>query len=73
LFFGFARAREFLGKDVIVRGWYRRRPGPMLELREITTSDGRVARGYTWLVRYVGSWLVIAAGFIVLVASLTHV
>jgi Zn-dependent protease with chaperone function len=72
LFFSLARVREFLGQDVVVRGWYRRRPGPMIELREVQAADGRVARGNTWWFRYAASSLVILAGFIVLIASLTH-
>ena len=72
LFFSLARVRQFLGQDVIARGWYRRMPGPVVELREVQTSDGRVARGNTWWLRYVGSALVVAAGFITLIASLTH-
>jgi hypothetical protein len=70
--FGLARAEHFIGKDVVARGWYRRRPGPMVELREISTSDGLYARGYSRVFRYIGSALVIAAGFVVLVAGLTR-
>jgi len=72
LFFSLARVRQFLGHDVVARGWYRRTPGPVLELREVQTSDGRVARGNTWWLRYVGSALVVLAGFITLIAGLTH-
>lgn len=72
LFFSLARIRQFLGHDVVARGWYRRIPGPVVELREVQTSDGRIARGNTWWLRYVGSALVVAAGFIVLIASLAR-
>ena len=71
-FFGLYRIRDFMGRDVVARGWYLRRPGPVVELREIRTSDGHVARGYAWLFRYIGSSLVILAGFVVLIASLAH-
>jgi hypothetical protein len=70
--FGLARAEHFLGKDVIARGWYRRMPGPMVELREVRTTDGLRARGYTWIVRYTGSVIVILAGFVVLVKGIGH-
>jgi len=70
--FGLSRAEHFIGKDVVARGWYRRRPGPMVELREISAPDGLYARGYSWVFRYIGSALVIAAGFVVLVAGLTR-
>jgi Zn-dependent protease with chaperone function len=72
LFFSLARMRQFLGHEVVARGWYRRMPEPVLELREVQTSDGRIARGNTWWLRYVGSALVVLAGFITLIASLTH-
>src|SRR5579864_5521568 len=72
LFFSLARIREFLGQDVVARGWYRRMPGPVVELREVQTSDGRIARWNTWWLRYVGSALVVVAGFITLIASIAR-
>jgi len=71
-FFGLYRIHDFMGRDVVAHGWYLRRPGPVVELREVRTTDGHLARGYTWLFRYIGSSLVILAGFIVLIASLRH-
>ncbi|MGZ4208235.1 MAG: zinc metalloprotease HtpX [Actinomycetota bacterium] len=70
--FGLARVQQFLGKQVVARGWYRRLPGPVVELREVRTDDGHLACGYTWVLRYIGSALVILAGFIVLLSGLAH-
>ena len=70
--FGLARAEHFIGKDVVARGWYRRMPGPVVELREVRTSDGLRARGYTWIVRYTASVIVIIAGFVVLLKGIGH-
>ena len=42
--FGLFRAKEFQGKEVVARGWYRRMPGPAIELRDVHTLSGRKAR-----------------------------
>src|SRR5205085_6672930 len=36
--FGLARVEEFIGQDVVARGWYRRSPGPAMELREVVAA-----------------------------------
>jgi Zn-dependent protease with chaperone function len=68
--FGLARVKAFLGTDVVARGWYRRTPGPVVELREVESHDGRRARTWEWLARYVASALVLAAGMVVCVVGL---
>jgi Zn-dependent protease with chaperone function len=68
--FGLTRVKDFMGHDVVARGWYRRRPGPVVELREVSTDDGRRARSWEWLARYVGSAVVVVAGVVVLLVSL---
>ena len=60
---------KWMGQDVIARGWYRRSPGPMIELRDVE-ADGKRARTWEWVARYAGSCLVFAAGLVVLFASL---
>jgi hypothetical protein len=67
--FGLFRAKSWMGQTVIARGWYRRMPGPMIELRDVT-ADGKRARTWEWVARYAGSCLVFAAGLIVLFASI---
>jgi heat shock protein HtpX len=68
--FGLFKAKEFLGQEVVARGWYRRLPGPAIELREVRVTDGRRARAWTWMARSAASWLVLAAGVIVMLAGL---
>jgi hypothetical protein len=68
--FGLARVKAFLGTDVVARGWYRRTPGPVVELREVESHDGRRARTWEWLARYVASALVLATGVVVCVVGL---
>jgi Zn-dependent protease with chaperone function len=68
--FGLARVKAFMGADVIARGWYRRTPGPVLELREVVTARGERARTWEWLARYVASALMLGAGVVVCLVGL---
>ncbi|MDQ1497561.1 MAG: hypothetical protein QOI86_901 [Actinomycetota bacterium] len=68
--FGLFRANAFLGEDVVAQGWYRRGPGPVVELRLVTTADGRHARCYTSTARHAAAWLLVVAGIVTAVAGL---
>jgi hypothetical protein len=60
--FGFFRAKQFVGCDVVARGWYRRTPNPVIELRDVRAADGRRARPCLWLARFVTAGALVAAG-----------
>jgi hypothetical protein len=60
--FGLFRAPAFLGQDVVARGWYRRLPGPAIELRDVHAANGRRARSWEWAARYAGSVILVFAG-----------
>jgi Zn-dependent protease with chaperone function len=60
--FGLFRAQAFQGREVVARGWYRRMPGPVIELRDVHASTGHKARSWEWVARYAGSVLLILAG-----------
>ena len=60
--FGLFRAGAFQGQEVVARGWYRRLPGPAIELRDVQTVNGRKARSWEWVARYAGSVLLVFAG-----------
>ena len=60
--FGFFRAGRFVGDDVVARGWYRRTPDPVIELRELRTDDGRRIRPFLWLARFVAAGALVVAG-----------
>jgi len=57
-------------QDVVVRGWYRRQPAPVLELRKLRAADGTTVRGFLWVGAYLlgvgaavvggGLWMVLA-------------
>ena len=68
--FGLFRAERFLGQEVVARGWYRRMPGPVVELRWVVATDGRRARSFTWIARLAGSVALVAAGLILGLAGL---
>ena len=60
--FGLFRAEAFQGQEVEARGWYRRLPGPVIELRDVRAADGRRARSWEWVARYSAAGLVVVAG-----------
>jgi Zn-dependent protease with chaperone function len=67
--FGLFRAEGFLGEVAVARGWYRRAPGPYVELRSVRAGYGGRARTWWWAAAYAVSWLVVVAGVVVLAAS----
>ena len=50
--FGLLRAPDLIDQEVVVRGWYRRDPAPLLELRELRAADGTRVRASTWVAAY---------------------
>jgi hypothetical protein len=62
--FGFKKAHDFVDRDVVARGWYRRTPYPVIELRELRTDDSR-ARPCLWLARFVSAGVLVVAGLAV--------
>jgi Zn-dependent protease with chaperone function len=69
--FGLFRAPQWFGQQVVARGWYRRMPGPVVELREVRAVDGdRRARAFEWVARYAASALLLVVGVFVMLAGL---
>jgi Zn-dependent protease with chaperone function len=70
--FGLFRARQFIGEEVVARGWYRRMPGPVIELRDVRTvsGEGRKAKAWEWAARYVGSGALLLVGLLVAAVGL---
>jgi Zn-dependent protease with chaperone function len=68
--FGLLRAGSFIGEEVVARGWYRRAPGPLVELRDFETASGRRVRTWEWIARWIGSAVVVAIGALVVLASM---
>jgi hypothetical protein len=68
--FALFKAERYMGQEVVARGWYRRAPGPVIELREVWASDGTRSRSWEWMARFVASGLVLFAGVIVMLFAL---
>lgn len=58
-----------VGQAVVARGWYRRTPGPVLELHELEV-DGRVSvRTWWWAACYAGPLVLAVAGLVVVAVN----
>jgi hypothetical protein len=68
--FALFKADKYLGQEVVARGWYRRTPGPVVELREVWASDGTRSRSWEWTARFIASGLVLFAGVVVMLVGL---
>jgi hypothetical protein len=55
---------------VTVSGWYRRLPGPVVELRRIEGETG-AARSWEWIARKAMAWVVVTAGVLVMLAGVS--
>ena len=52
------------------RGWYRRMPSPVIELRDVTAAEGTDrSRTFRWVVRYACAVLLVVAGVVMLAAN----
>lgn len=69
--FGLLRAEKFIGQEVVARGWYRRTPGPSVELERLVAADGRRARSFTPHFRYAGSVALVLVGILTTLAGLS--
>jgi hypothetical protein len=68
--FALFRAEAYMGQDVVAAGWYRRGPGPFVELRRVTSADGRRAGCYTAVARHAAAWILLVAGVLTAVGGL---
>lgn len=62
--FAFFKAKSFLDKDIIIKGWYRRSPVPYIEIYTMET-DGKTKKVYTYMLKLIGLAL-LAVAFVVL-------
>ena len=49
------RADELVGQNIRIQGWYRRGPGPYLQVDTIWTQDGRRFRNYSKHMTYISA------------------
>jgi Zn-dependent protease with chaperone function len=64
--FGLVKAERYVGQEVLVTGWYRREPGPLLELRSIVAADGTRTRSWQWMFNFTMAVVLTLIGFAVL-------
>jgi Zn-dependent protease with chaperone function len=67
--FGWLKARDLIGREGVVRGWYRREPRPVFELREMTVDDGTKITSYYYPFRPFINYLLIMIGAPILLGS----
>lgn len=53
--FGVLSAPDLVDQEVLVTGWYRRAPAPVLELRSMVPAHGRTVRGFLWVASYLAA------------------
>jgi len=59
--FGLFRTKGLIGKEIIVKGWYRRAPAPWFEMKELLV-DGKKYTCYVFNVKLIVAFLAIALG-----------
>jgi len=67
--FALFKAERFMGQEVAVRGWYRRGPGPYLEIRDVVATGVRT-KCFEWVVRYVAAGVLMLIGAVVVLGAL---
>ncbi|MBE9472035.1 MAG: M48 family metalloprotease [Chloroflexi bacterium] len=67
--FGLLRVDSLIGMKGEARGWFRRTPRPLFELRELELDDGRVIKTYVYPLGEFANYAVLALGVLALVAQ----
>lgn len=65
LLFGLFRTPGLIGREVRVKGWYRRSPMPYFEMLTLQVGD-RIHRSYVYAVKLILAILVLVSGFFLL-------
>ena len=65
LLFGLLRAKKYVGREAVIRGWYRRAPVPYVELKTLETSGG-VSECYVFYVKLFWGVLLTLLGIVLL-------
>jgi heat shock protein HtpX len=67
--FGLLRTDNLIGLEGQARGWYRRAPRPVFELRKLELEDGRVIKTYVYPLGEVANYAILILGLLGLVAQ----
>jgi heat shock protein HtpX len=68
--FGLLRTDSLIGVSGEARGWFRRTPRPIFELRELVLEDGQVIRTYLYPLGQVVNYAVFALGVLAVVVGM---
>jgi Zn-dependent protease with chaperone function len=69
--FALLKAGRYAEQEVLARGWYRRSPTPVVELRDISAADGTRTRSWQWAFDYLLGLGVGLAGLLVVAIGLS--
>jgi hypothetical protein len=69
--FALLKAGRYAEQEVLARGWYRRSPTPVVELRDISAADGTRTRSWQWAFDYLLALGVGLAGLLVVAINLS--
>ena len=61
--FAFFKAKTFIDKDVIIRGWYRRSPVPFIEIYQMEVN-GKVKKVYSYIVKLIALCLLLVGSVV---------
>ena len=67
--FGLLRVDSLIGVRGAARGWFRRTPRPIFELRELELEDGQVVKTYVYPLGELVNYAVLALGMLALLAQ----
>ncbi len=67
--FGLLRVDSLVGVKGEARGWFRRTPRPLFELRELELEDGQVIKTYVYPLGEFVNYAILALGMLALVAQ----
>ncbi len=67
--FGLLRAEKFIGQSGTARGWFRRVPQPVFELRELVLDDGRKAVSWVYPLAQFLVYALIVLGVLMLIGQ----
>jgi heat shock protein HtpX len=67
--FGLLRAEKFIGANGVARGWFRRVPQPVFELRELVLDDGRKAVSWTYPLAQFMVYAIMVLGVLMLIGQ----
>jgi len=67
--FGVFKAKDIVGKQATVRGWYRRGPGPYFEMKDAVLDDGQTIKCYYFAFQLVLAAISMAIGALIAMNS----